>query len=318
MPFRELVATLARNIAQANNQQAPGYPAANYGQAQPGGYQNNQQQWAQYQQQPGGQQQQGYPASPPPAYTPWGQPPVHGTGISYGAPSLGAAFSWGSLINQDRTASALYLRLLDGIFNFADRSCQPQNSQGLEPAKSAALYDELGYPVQGNPSKSYLQLATQNGFPMPEAARNEMLTLYYDAFSFQYTGQGAMPVLTRQGFHAAMVMDTLVDPAGHLNRLNHILSRHHANILDPTTNMPFPLNQIPRDAFPVSSDGQTIQNQRSRNVQFNAQFSLYLQNMQQMQQMKHFNTMAAMPNTYMVTRPGNGYGPGYVSGGWSW
>src|SRR5438552_3117402 len=134
----------------------------------------------------------------------------------------------------------------------------------------------MRWATRAKAAKNYLHFATENRFPMPEAARNEILTIYYTTFPLPFmTPQGAMPVLNRQGFHAAILTDSLVDPGGQLNRLNNVLSRHHARILDPQTNMPFPLTQIPREAFPASGDAQTQLMQRNQNVEFNSRLNAY-------------------------------------------
>ncbi|KAI9932587.1 hypothetical protein ASPWEDRAFT_33473 [Aspergillus wentii DTO 134E9] len=229
-----------------------------------------------------------------------------------------SSFTWGNLVTTDKRPSPLFARLLDAIFNFADRNHWPQNTEGLEPSKYAFLHEEMGYPLQGNPSKLYLQLATENHFPTPEATRNEALTILYRTFGFRFSiGQGEIPVLSRQGFHSAMLLDTLVDPTGQLSRFNHILSRRHAGILDPETNMPFPLASIPRASFPMGADQQKLLDQRNANSRFNAEFREYMAQLQGMQQQVHFATMNAMTPGYWIYGPYGRY-EYHSTGGLNW
>jgi len=332
MSFRDLLGALARNMAQRNLQ----VPQQNFGNNRPGYHdQSYAQGYVQYgaptyHQQPGYQNPaaptfppppapvqnanpagyappthgQTYPgAAPPPKWAPLQQtPPATATPFQPGYPAANS-FSWGNLINADKSPSPLFVRLLDAIFNFGDRTFQPQHTSGLEPAKSALLYDAMGYPLPGNPAKAYLQHAIENRFPMPEASRNETLTIYYSVFSLSFsTPHGAMPVLSREGFRAAILTDSLVNPGSQLGRLNHILARHHAQILDPATNAPFPLSQIPRDAFPSIGDAETQQWQRSKNVELNSQLSGYMGDLMKMQRWLHDTTMAGMSSGVWVDR----------------
>lgn len=197
-------------------------------------------------------------------------------------------FSWGRLLNQDKTASPTYQRLLQAIFNYANQSCHPMNTNGLEPAKLAWVHDQLGTKLEDNTARASLQIAARIAHPSPESFRNQLLTMYYSSYGLAYVMpyNDGTPVLTREGFIAHMVSDTLINPTLQRERLNRILSNHHTALIDPATNLPFPRHaiSIPRNSLSWMPDMTELRQVASRKAAFEAQFFPYLQQCSQSHQ----------------------------------
>lgn len=224
----------------------------------------------------------------------------------------------------------MYKRLLDAIFNFANQSVHPQNSNGLEPNKSSWLFDELGGLKEDNTAKMSSSIATGNALANPEAGANEILTMYYTAMGFPFTTtHDRAPVLTREGFYALMVLDTHISPPTQLVRLNKILSTRHSYLLDPMTNQPFARNVIPRESLPANPDPQILQQSRASKANFAAQMKAYLGNpadpiqmsgqivgvqpaqrdygqLMQMENFRHHQTMSGLSPGYWTQGSGGG------------
>ncbi|KAF9124664.1 hypothetical protein BG015_005048, partial [Linnemannia schmuckeri] len=105
----------------------------------------------------------------------------------------------------------LFTRLLNGIFNYFI-STAPAHPIGFDPIKFAAAFTALKYSDNNNQVRRLFIFATQNQFPSPEQFVYDVLPMFYRAFEIPYAIHNGLPVLTREGFHALFLMDTLGDP----------------------------------------------------------------------------------------------------------
>lgn len=201
-------------------------------------------------------------------------------------------FAWANLIlTPSNQPSPLFTRLLDAIFScFLDGPHQ----NGLDPIRYASAFTALMYTDNENKPRYFFIFATQNHFPSPEGFVYDVMPIYYRCFNIRYTIENGLPVLTREGFHAVMLRDTLGDPDTQCRRLNAFLATHGARVLDPATGRPFPTLVIPRSAFPLSSDPGTWQSAKQMNEAFNKELSVYLKDMRTMAQQLHGVTMNAI------------------------
>jgi hypothetical protein len=251
-----------------------------------------------------------------------GTVPVYAPGFAIGAYGqapivLPPAFTWGSLITADKKASSIFNRLIDSIFYLADSLAAPQKTGYLEPAKAAVLYEALGYAKSNNIPNSLLQFATENRFPNPRATQNEAMEMNWRISGFPFVSTASGPGLTREGFRATILMDTLIDPVTQLKRFNYFIGHNHTNLLDPETGLPFPLAVIPSESLPTVGDPVAQDLQRQKNAAFQAEFLQYQQILGRVQNQTHFSTMTAMTAGYYVPNTSGGYNY-HHTGGMTW
>lgn len=270
MPFRQFLVSVMNNVAQqytAQNQQ-PYY--------QPNGaFQRPQQYTAQPYMYP---QQQVFPP-----------------------PTMPPAFTWDTLIAPSNQPTPLFTRLLDAIFTYFT-STPPTDPSGFDPIKYASAFTTLMYSDADNKVRRYFIFASQNGFPSPENFVYDVMPIYYRTNRIQYTMQGTLPVLTREGFHTTMLRDTLGDPDVQCRRFNMFLAAHGTRLLDPLTGQPFPSLAIPRAAFPAGMDQVTWERQEQMNRAFNEELGEYLAELRRVGRWTHDVTMAGMSSGVWVHR----------------
>ncbi|KAM5386907.1 hypothetical protein ACJZ2D_000200 [Fusarium nematophilum] len=234
------------------------------------------------------------------------------------SPRGSVSFSWGRLINPDKSPSPLFTRLIDAIFNFGDASIAPQQTGVLEPEKAAKLYEWMAYADSNNYAKSFLNFAVQNNFPSPQARQSEAMAIVWRVFELEYTTTSTgTPALTREGFRAAMLMDSLVDPVIQLKRFNFVLGNNHGTLIDPATGAPFPTSTIPADALPAAGDQETQRVQAQKMAAVSAEYLEYQKGMMAAQNFKHQMTMDGLTAGYWVPNPYGGYQFQYT-GGMNW
>jgi hypothetical protein len=261
MPFRQFIANAINNVAQqaAQNQQSYHQPNSTFQTPQP------------------------YAAQP---YTYPQQQPIF-------PPTMSPVPAWDSLIAPSNEATPFFTRLLDAIFTYFTNS-PPANPAGFDPIKYASAFTALMYADGDNKVRRYFIFASQNGFPSPENFVYDIMPIYYRTNHIQYTMQGILPVLTREGFHTTMVRDTLGDPDVQWRRLNAFLAAHGTRLMDPLTGLPFPSLVIPRAALPAGMDQGTWERQEQMNRAFNKELAEYLAELKRMAGWEHDMTMGAM------------------------
>jgi hypothetical protein len=177
-------------------------------------------------------------------------------------------FLWDNLIlTPSNQPSPLFRRLIDAIFTYF---LSNSTSKGLSPAQYEHAFATLMYPEDENKAHYIFSLADEYYFPSAEGFVNKAMGLFYQSFRIPNTTQNGRPVLTREGFHAVMLRDTLVDPDAQSLRFNTFLGIHGERVLESATGLPFPTLVIPRSAFPPHSDEVVRQTTKTCNETFNS------------------------------------------------
>jgi hypothetical protein len=222
------------------------------------------------------------------------------------------------LINSDKTASPLFNRFFDAIFNLGDATIAPQNTGAIEPAKAAVLFEAMAYAASNNTAKSFLQFATENRFPNPQATQNEATTMAWRVFGIPHTTTpSGISGLTREGFRAVVLRDTLMDPVVQLRRLNFFLTQNYARLIDPETRSTFPNAPIPPSALPTAGDPEVQRAYQQREAIMSAEFLQYQKTLMAVQINTHNATMDGLTPGYAVPNGLGGYNYHYT-GGMNW
>ena len=130
---------------------------------------------------------------------------------------------------------------------------------------------------------------------------HDVMPLYYQAFGMAHAQNASgATVLVRNGFHAAMLRDTLGDPDVQCRRFNAFLAANGAALVDPATGGAFPVLVIPRSAFPATTNSQTWQASKQMTEAFNLLLSDYLKELRRVGRWKHDVTMAGMSDGVWV------------------
>ncbi|KAF7551750.1 hypothetical protein G7Z17_g4802 [Cylindrodendrum hubeiense] len=218
------------------------------------------------------------------------------------------SFSWGNLINPDRTASRQFVLLLDAIFHLADTTLEPRNTGILEPPKAATLFEAMNYSDSNNIPKSFYQFAVQNHYPDPLKLQADAMAMNWRIFQIPYHTNNANVVgLTREGFRAIILRDALVDPVVQWKRLDTFLSTNHSRLVNPETRLPFPASTIPEGSLPTTGDPETMRICREREKQMSAEFLQYQQALMGAQNWKHQATMDGLTAGYFTPNAWGSY-----------
>jgi hypothetical protein len=212
---------------------------------------------------------------------------------------MSPAFTWDTLVTQSNQPTQLLTRLFDAIFTYFT-STPPVDPSGFDPFKYASAFSALMYSDTDNKVRYYFIFASQNGLPSPENFVYDVMAIYYRTYHIQYTMQGILPVLTREGFHTTMLRDILGDPDVLCRRINAFLAVHGPRLLDPLTARPFPSLVIPRASFPTGMDRRTWERQEQMNQAFNKELSEYLAELRERGGWMHDVTMAGMSSGVWV------------------
>ncbi|KAG0639026.1 hypothetical protein HOY80DRAFT_1076088 [Tuber brumale] len=188
---------------------------------------------------------------------------------------------WDRLIKENKTASDRFGRLINSIHYSISRNCEPQSSN-LEPEKASYIMTLLGFPDQDNIFNLFLTRSTRH--PQGLAWSDFQTLRIYKTCGWEYQKStrdhseqtksvppeyreifkpvdDSMPLLTRTGLRAMVVMETLANPQGFPERFNALLytiNESQGALKDLDDNSPFPVGPIPENCWPLSADAVAV------------------------------------------------------------